>query len=633
MARIARELRLRALERPSHLPSSPETRTISSTASASITLPLFPVRPFSKLPPGRLAILRVPCFQAPTVTHKPREQRQIINQVPLPLKSPVPLKNPKSETQIRLEPPSFPNRSTLPTPPAPTSVRPALHSLPTCTRSTHPMFPPLSFESERAKVKISAPPLIEPFATIRKRVGPVQISVSVPLLDLDSSPKKRSNGESVYAVTAHKSAQRTTGGTDGDAEHQSSSRASVVEESLVQRRPLRKRVRPAKLRDCESNSSALETSDEECETGAADWPPDEADSSDRELSLTSAGSESSFSEELSDMEPSEDMDQTEFPTGHSEMGISNSSSTPLQEELTLNNETNKFLGILMRIRKELVEYTTQQPAKSLLPRKRLMRVVGKFRIRTGYGIRGKPKQLIHRVLQMERRPDVENACLRASKQVEMDDSQKAAMDALALVCIAMSARVPLDFRAFGPLMRELWLSEGAAPIKGHRPVFTNVEAYRLLRLYLLLGAYKIPGPLSLPPRNVFICASMRNKNCLPLKWLSGQLNRDLIKRKDPFVAFTNALEYVNKKWVHNRIRWQNTHRVIPDHQPILVAETPNLVGQSQLLPPTALTPTCCNFESLSSVTVKIEPSPQVTIAPTSTASSIVSPDDTKLDLT
>ena len=375
--------------------------------------------------------------------------------------------------------------------------------------------------------------------------------------------------------------------------------------------------------------SALETSGEdevrEGETVGADYRPENGDSSDGDISLSSAGSALASVEELSD---TGDTSDTECATSDDnfESMTSDSYSTILQEELPLTGASSKFHGILMGIRKDLVEFITQQPEKSLLPSKRLIRMDGKFRIRTGYGIQGDPKQLMHRILHRERRPDVVSCSSRAAEHFSFSDSHKTAMDALTLVCIAVYARVPLDFRALGPLLLEIRISEAAAPKKRHMPMFTQFEMYRLLRLYLLLGAYKIPGPLSLPARNVFICASRRNKNCLPLKWLSGQLNRDLIKRKDPFVAFTNALEYLNKKRVRDRIRWQK-YRVVPTPQPIHVVKTPNTVKHthSQLLPKTAPTLTCSNFAYLQSAPVKDEQSLQVSIAPTSTAPSIVLP--------
>ena len=109
-----------------------------------------------------------------------------------------------------------------------------------------------------------------------------------------------------------------------------------------------------------------------------------------------------------------------------------------------------------------------------MPPNRLMGVDAKFRIRICYGIRGKPKQLIHRVLQMERCPDVEDASSRASKHLEMDDSEKAAMDALTLVCIAMYVQAPLNFRALGPLLVALRSSEGSSQIRGRGCEFTHL---------------------------------------------------------------------------------------------------------------------------------------------------------------
>ena len=249
VARIARELRLRALELPSHLPASSPPTTLSPAIVFSAR-PLSPLCPASELTLlAQLGLVRVLRSQAPT--DKSREQQQL-SQVLLPCKFKSPSVVVKSEPQIQTTPPSLSLRSKSPPPPPPpipTSVRPAPSSLPT------------------VQLPAIAPPLTEPPAPIRKRVGRVQISVS-DSHELEPSENNQSNGNSVIDVTlSDGTAQHTTGSTGGDT--QSESRTAAVEEpSVAQTRPARKGIRKVRCKRFGLKRSAFKPSNEKCKAGS-----------------------------------------------------------------------------------------------------------------------------------------------------------------------------------------------------------------------------------------------------------------------------------------------------------------------------------------------------------------------------
>ena len=467
----------------------------------------------------------------------------------------------------------------------------------------------------------SAPDGSSSSASSVSHVNPV---MSVRATDDSSDVEQRANAlsdcessESRLPVkTAHQNVQRTKG--NAVRKVQSKSRIATVEPQMPRESP-RKRGRPKRVELVLSDLcfSSCETSVKECETGVAD-----------RSSKNTAGSESVASKELNCedcmsfiVKDSVRADSAECISDkrdydNFEASCSSNCSTAVVEDLFANEESDKFNCILMEIRKQLTEFSTDSrtQSKTLLPPRKLMRESGKFHIVTGRGVSCKKlEQIIKYVLQRERHADVMSTSLRAAQHLELDDSDTAAMDSLALVSIAMYARVPLDLRTLEPLLTYDQAVERNERKKGrtrrsspndlrfigtriNRGGLTDVEAYRMLRIHLLLDAYKVARSPQIYPLTVFRCASMRKPAYHPVRWMSAQLNRELIAHKDHFVAFTNALTYLQAQQQHKREHYLHVRAV----------NTPSNI--KQCLPLTAPRPTltCLKLAATSSVSVKSE---------------------------
>ena len=413
-----------------------------------------------------------------------------------------------------------------------------LHKLPTANKESSRSI--LNTDSE-ASISTSASQTHATFAAILTKL--------IKMPSINAAPVSSDRESAVSSgPTAPQSAQCTIGNMD--TEDESKSGASASEETRTHRRLSRKRRRPAKQTDSvsDTNSSALIASAKERETASdAELQPEYADSSSKSI----VRSVSVSREELNGVENLSVITEAavcaESPVEESDLfSFGNCSSTPLAEELpALNEDSTKYCVMLEEIRKDLAKFiaVSKLPKRSLLPPNRLMRARGKFHIRTGFGIRDSPEQLIRRILKMERDADIMSTSVRVAQHLLLSDSEKAAMDALALVSVAMYLRAPIDFHTetLASLLAYVQAVEGNAEGIDCWLDFTNGEAYRLLRLYLLLNLSML-GPFT---RSVFSCATMRSEQFYPLQWLSDQLDRDFLLDKDPFVAFVSALNHVD----------------------------------------------------------------------------------------